>query len=291
MSPIVFGELENGEARDGVKSLILGEFWPLLDVSLDFFTRATDSSPGTSPIVFSDLKNEGVYYCSLFPYGEILPYWVWYFASASDPELFGFTPSDFNTLLPAADPVIPTHASSSTSASDATLFGFTASDVDTLLPVKPNLLDEFAPLCQSSGIVFTEPDTDFSAATGVSHPLQLLPPAPPESPPAMQLPVAEVSKPGPSAPRSRRGPRNEGIDTANVIHSTRTRAPSSRKRGPDAEISEQPNKRGKSAEDSIWECAVNVPCISGMCVPMIFEGPSVEKQVESDFRQCYLLQL
>ncbi|KAJ7030237.1 hypothetical protein C8F04DRAFT_1187035 [Mycena alexandri] len=63
----------------------------------------------------------------------------------------------------------------------------------------------------------------------------------------MQLPVEEVPAPGPSAPRARRGPRNEGIDTANVISSTRTRAPSSRKRGLDDDISDQPKKRGKSA--------------------------------------------
>ncbi|KAJ7723928.1 hypothetical protein B0H16DRAFT_331186 [Mycena metata] len=163
--------------------------------------------------------------------------------SVSDPSLFEFTASNFDTPLPAAGPAIPTQASS---ISDPALFGFAMSDFNNPLPVEPNVLDEFMAYCQSAGIFFADPDTTSNVATGVADHFTSLPPPPPESPPAMQLPVEEFSEPGLSAPRSRRGPRNEGIDMANVISSTRTRAPSSRKRGPDEDIAGQSKKKSKS---------------------------------------------
>ncbi|KAJ7438913.1 hypothetical protein B0H11DRAFT_2356610 [Mycena galericulata] len=72
-------------------------------------------------------------------------------------------------------------------------------------------------------------------------PLQL-PPAPPDSPPALSPSVEHTSEP--SAPRSRRA-RKE-VDEANIIHTTRSRAPSARKRVADGkDISSRPLKKSK----------------------------------------------
>ncbi|KAJ7886098.1 hypothetical protein B0H14DRAFT_2563427 [Mycena olivaceomarginata] len=59
-----------------------------------------------------------------------------------------------------------------------------------------------------------------------SDPLPLLPPPPPDSPPGAS-PTAE--EPASSAPKSRRGPRRE-VDEANIMTSTCSRVPSTRKR-------------------------------------------------------------
>ncbi|KAJ7166137.1 hypothetical protein C8R46DRAFT_997239 [Mycena filopes] len=129
--------------------------------------------------------------------------------------------------------------------SDPTLFGFTASAFNTLLPSARDPLDDFMQFCESSGVLFTDPEPSASGS-GNFDALPLLPPPPPESPPAaMQLAVEPTLEVGPSAPKSRRGPRQE-VDTANVLNSTRTRAPSARKRDADADISTRASKKTKS---------------------------------------------
>ncbi|KAJ7938925.1 hypothetical protein B0H13DRAFT_1851098 [Mycena leptocephala] len=72
-------------------------------------------------------------------------------------------------------------------------------------------------------------------------PLLLLPP--PESPPAPSPAVKQSPEPGPSALKSCR-PRQE-VDEANTVTSTRTRAPTERKRFADQDISNRPRKRGR----------------------------------------------
>ena len=60
-------------------------------------------------------------------------------------------------------------------------------------------------------------------STGLSEdPLPLLPPPPPESPSAPSPAVDQVSEAGPSALRSRHS--QQGVDEANILHSTHARA-------------------------------------------------------------------
>ncbi|KAJ6566084.1 hypothetical protein B0H19DRAFT_1232461 [Mycena capillaripes] len=60
-------------------------------------------------------------------------------------------------------------------------------------------------------------------------------------------PQQQVSEPGSSAPRSRRS--RQEVDEANIIHTTRTRVPSARKRGADdddeADVTARPPKKSK----------------------------------------------
>ncbi|KAJ7224874.1 hypothetical protein C8J57DRAFT_1535691 [Mycena rebaudengoi] len=94
---------------------------------------------------------------------------------------------------------------------DPALFGFTASEFNTLIPFPSDpALDELMSLWEGSG-TFPQPDFDASA---FDH-LPLLPPPPPESPPPMAL-AGEQPEPGPSAPKSRRGPRQE-VDVSLIL--------------------------------------------------------------------------
>ncbi|KAJ7221920.1 hypothetical protein C8J57DRAFT_1253845 [Mycena rebaudengoi] len=106
------------------------------------------------------------------------------------------------------------------------------------LPSDP-ALDELMSLWEGSG---TFPQLDFDASA-FDH-LPLLPPPPPESPPPKVLAV-EQPEPGPSAPKSRRGPRQE-VDVSFILptDSKRIRGPSELKRRMDGdEISDQVQKR------------------------------------------------
>ncbi|KAJ7440415.1 hypothetical protein B0H11DRAFT_2353437 [Mycena galericulata] len=85
-------------------------------------------------------------------------------------------------------------------------------------------------------------DSGLFTVRSYDEPPLLLPPAPPDSPPALSPSVEHTSEP--SAPRSRRA-RKE-VDEANIIHTTRSRAPSARKRVADGEdISSRPLKKSK----------------------------------------------
>ncbi|KAJ7278414.1 hypothetical protein C8J57DRAFT_1222263 [Mycena rebaudengoi] len=125
---------------------------------------------------------------------------------------------------------------------DPALFGFTASEFNTLIPLPSDpALDELMSLWEGSG-TFPQPDVDASA---FDH-LLLLPPPPPESPPPKALAV-EQPEPGPSAPKSRRGPRQE-VDVSFILptDSKRVRGPSELERRMDGdEISDRVQKRAK----------------------------------------------
>ncbi|KAJ7264262.1 hypothetical protein C8J57DRAFT_1718701 [Mycena rebaudengoi] len=125
---------------------------------------------------------------------------------------------------------------------DPALFGFTASEFNTLIPLPSDpALDELMSLWEGSG-TFPQPDFDASA---FDH-LPLLPPPPPVSPPPMALAV-EQPEPGPSAPKSRRGPRQE-VDVSLILptDSKRVRGPSELKRRMDGdEILDRVQKRAK----------------------------------------------
>ncbi|KAJ7794014.1 hypothetical protein B0H14DRAFT_3558479 [Mycena olivaceomarginata] len=114
-----------------------------------------------------------------------------------------------------------------------------------------------------SGSMFDNPADDFMDLYGLptflsdpigtsdfspfapSDPLPLLPPPPPHSPPGASPAVEE---PASSAPKSRRGPRRE-VDEANIMTSTRSRVPSTRKRVADeAPISNRLPKKGKGRQ-------------------------------------------
>ncbi|KAJ7689326.1 hypothetical protein B0H17DRAFT_640822 [Mycena rosella] len=76
-------------------------------------------------------------------------------------------------------------------------------------------------------------------------PFLLLPPPPPESPPASSPPMENLLEPGPSAPKPRRS-RKE-VDPANIITSSRSRAPTARKRmAAEMITSDRSEKRAKA---------------------------------------------
>ncbi|KAJ7835870.1 hypothetical protein B0H13DRAFT_1913361 [Mycena leptocephala] len=171
---------------------------------------------------------------------------------------------DFNSMmhrLVGADVDADTSSSSHGHASaelfsfnptfDPTSFGFSA-NLDTLMPFSTPPDDPLQDFMNSYGFsggffdtgTFT---TDFGpfTSTGLSDgPLPLLPPPPPNSPPPPSLAVDQRSEAGPSAPRLRR-PRQE-VDQANIVHSTRTRAPT--KRFADGDLSPRPSKKAKGKQ-------------------------------------------
>ncbi|KAJ6574171.1 hypothetical protein B0H19DRAFT_1253912 [Mycena capillaripes] len=134
-------------------------------------------------------------------------------------------------------------------ASDPTLFvNFNTPVPSSAPPEGPN--DDFMDLYGSAdGFYDAGATQSFGASTvnkSFNDPLPILPPPPPESPPAPCSPVEQVSEPGPSAPRSRR--TRQEVDEANIIHTSRARAPSARKRHADDDVSSRPPKRSKGTQ-------------------------------------------
>jgi hypothetical protein len=156
---------------------------------------------------------------------------------------------EFNTLLSdvehfnavfAADNCLPTFDPGFLNCDSA---GFGASVPGCANPADDSMDLYGLPTC------FPDPfgTSDFStfAAVGPSDPLPLLPPPPPDSPPGASRMAEE---PAASVPKSRRGPRCE-VDEANIMTSTRSRVPSTRKRvADDAPISNRPSKKGKGKQ-------------------------------------------
>ncbi|KAJ6590923.1 hypothetical protein B0H10DRAFT_1960903 [Mycena sp. CBHHK59/15] len=140
----------------------------------------------------------------------------WYFLQ--DPSLGSF----LSTYNPASDPTLFMHSNTSTTSH--------------AYPEDPtqNFTDIYG-----LRVLTSTPYLD--------APLPILPPPPPESPCAPSPVVQQVSEPGSSAPRSRRG--RQEVDEANIIHTTRTRVPSARKRGADdddeADVTARPPKKSK----------------------------------------------
>ncbi|KAJ6579056.1 hypothetical protein DFH09DRAFT_1147511 [Mycena vulgaris] len=123
-------------------------------------------------------------------------------------------------------------------------------EFNTLIPsIAPpaDPLQNFMDLYGTSSAFFDAgAPTDFGSfsAGSFDEPLPLLPPPPPESPPAVVPPVEQASEPGPSVPRSHR-PRKE-VDEATILHTTRSRAATARKRyGESDAVSNRPQKKRK----------------------------------------------
>ncbi|KAJ6450139.1 hypothetical protein C8R47DRAFT_1230371, partial [Mycena vitilis] len=136
-----------------------------------------------------------------------------------DPAVFGF---DFNMLMPFESGMLATG----------------------LLAMEP--LNEFMSYGMSSVLPDTAPPDvqgtgGFDFVLGApSDQLPTLPPPPSESPPAPSPPVEHRTDTGQKSRRARKE-----VDEANIIISTRSRAPTTRKRVADEDVSEQPQKKAK----------------------------------------------
>ncbi|KAJ7660243.1 hypothetical protein DFH06DRAFT_1472314 [Mycena polygramma] len=133
---------------------------------------------------------------------------------------------------------------------DPTVFGFAGGDFNTLIPTSSGLpsagpFDESATMYGYSGAL---PDitasyfaASFVPAESSENQLPSLPPPPPDSPPVPSTPA----EPRTETVQKPRRVRKE-VDEANIITSTRSRAPTARKRLAEGEVSEQPRKKAKS---------------------------------------------
>ncbi|KAJ7922381.1 hypothetical protein B0H13DRAFT_2655645 [Mycena leptocephala] len=174
-------------------------------------------------------------------------------APSVDPAFFDF---DFDSLLASLEtcPSIFAQDTSNTGNQfttydrtfDPAVFGLPGGDFNALMPSNSSApttdpLDEFMTMYG-----FSESDgaaCSFVSGAPFNNELPLLPPPPPESPPA---PSPTVEHPSESVPRSRCA-RKE-VDEANIIYSTRSRAPTARKRFADEELSDRPTKQRRASK-------------------------------------------
>ncbi|KAJ7757397.1 hypothetical protein DFH07DRAFT_958754 [Mycena maculata] len=133
---------------------------------------------------------------------------------------------------------------------DPTIFGFPGGDFNALMPASSGIpaadpFGEFMTMYGSSGVFPDATASDFDGTINLvsgapcGNQLPSLPPPPPESPPA-------PSPPAEHRPESKPRRMRKEVDEANIITSTRSRAPTVRKRLADGEISERPQKKAKS---------------------------------------------
>ncbi|KAJ6523706.1 hypothetical protein B0H10DRAFT_2249742 [Mycena sp. CBHHK59/15] len=180
----------------------------------------------------------------------------WYFLQ--DPSLGSF----LSTYNPASDPTLFMHSNTSTTShaypEDPTqnftdIYGLRGAETAMPSAASPedplqDLLDLYGGAGSFPGTQATHGFTVLTSTPYLDAPLPILPPPPPESPCAPSPVVQQVSEPGSSAPRSRRG--RQEVDEANIIHTTRTRVPSARKRGADdddeADVTARPPKKAKA---------------------------------------------
>ncbi|KAJ7893578.1 hypothetical protein B0H13DRAFT_1886285 [Mycena leptocephala] len=176
-----------------------------------------------------------------------------------DPAFFDF---DFDSLLASLEtcPSVFAQDTSNTGNQfttydhtfDPAVFGLPGGDFNTLMPSNSSApttdpLDEFMTMYGFSDIMSSDgAASSFVSGAPFNNELPLLPPPPPESPPA---PSPTVEHPSESVPRSRRA-RKE-VDEANIIYSTRSRAPTARKRFADEELSDRPHQKAKSKQDPL----------------------------------------
>ncbi|KAJ7663386.1 hypothetical protein DFH06DRAFT_1296159 [Mycena polygramma] len=142
--------------------------------------------------------------------------------SSYDPSLdpiFGFAGGDFNTLIPTSSRL----PSAGLVDESATMYGYPGALADT------------------TASYFTASSGSFAPAEPLENQLPSLPPPPPDSPPVASTPAEPRTE---TVQKSRRV-RKE-VDEANIVTSTRSRAPTARKRLAEGEISEQPRKKAKS---------------------------------------------
>ncbi|KAJ6448604.1 hypothetical protein C8R47DRAFT_1296991 [Mycena vitilis] len=136
-----------------------------------------------------------------------------------DPAVFGF---DFNMLMPFESGMLATGPLAMEPLNEFMSYG-----MSSVLP------DTAPPDVQGTG--------GFDFVLGApSDQLPTLPPPPSESPPAPSPPVEHRTDTGQKSRRARKE-----VDEANIIISTRSRAPTTRKRVADEDVSEQPQKKAK----------------------------------------------
>jgi hypothetical protein len=173
-----------------------------------------------------------------------------------DPAFFDF---DFDSLLASLEtcPSIFAQDTSNTGNQfttydrtfDPAVFGLPGGDFNALMLSNSSApttdpLDEFMTMYGFSDIMSSDgAASSFVSGAPFNNELPLLPPPPPESPPA---PSPTVEHPSESVPRSRCA-RKE-VDEANIIYSTRSRAPTARKRFADEELSDRPTKKRRASK-------------------------------------------
>ncbi|KAJ6615764.1 hypothetical protein B0H10DRAFT_1949647 [Mycena sp. CBHHK59/15] len=200
----------------------------------------------------------------------------------SDPTLSGLS-TDFNTLIPVEDPLQDFNAPRSFTSQDLPGGHFTTSDptlfrlptdLNALLPSDAPVedpLQDFMNLFEPSGLAgdFGMTPDIFSVASAEAHAenqILSLPPLPPASP---RAPSPVIDHSGPSAPKSRCS-RLE-VDEANILTSTRSRAPTERKRIAEEDVSNRPQKKKnkRKVRHISGECAGLEPMCPLSPVPVL----------------------
>ncbi|KAJ6590944.1 hypothetical protein DFH09DRAFT_1073718 [Mycena vulgaris] len=174
----------------------------------------------------------------------------------SDPFEGGNTVTSFSAHIPG------TELSTFNPIFDPALFGLPAETFNSPIPSKsgapiPDFLDDFMHLYG-----FLDGISDFSAPIDLfaftsSDPLPLLPPPSPELPPGPPPAVQQSSGPAPRAPKSRRS--RQEVDEANIVHSTRSRPPTARKRYTDEDVAK---KRAKGKQS--MPCEVETAALGSL---------------------------
>ncbi|KAJ7473902.1 hypothetical protein B0H11DRAFT_2429838 [Mycena galericulata] len=173
-------------------------------------------------------------------------------------EISGDLPSEFldPQVYSGALPLLPDLADPSATP-DTLMYDLNDLQLGTLFGLGSDFSANI-PVATPSGFSFsTTPQYSFSenplAALNsflplAASPLPLLPPPPPDSPPE-SAPSREELCSNSVTSKSMRAPRSklDGLEPANILAtgSARTRAPSSRKRDAEQEVSEQPSKKRK----------------------------------------------
>ncbi|KAJ6610136.1 hypothetical protein B0H10DRAFT_2193539 [Mycena sp. CBHHK59/15] len=215
-------------------ALAIWEYAPVQPVQPESSNPLTTTQSEEPPIPFNCVQppvNPG--FC--FDFDSLL-------ASLENPNLSFFAPeTTSSSQLSTFDPTI-----------DPAVFGLPGGSLNTPMPSSFSMpttdpLDEFMAMCGFSGI---SPDTtasNFASGAPFNDELPSLLPPPPESPPDLVAPPSlSVEHPSEPVQRSRR--IRQEVDEANIIHSTRTWAPTTRKRIADEEVSDRPQKKGKSKQ-------------------------------------------
>ncbi|KAJ7232469.1 hypothetical protein B0H12DRAFT_1076840 [Mycena haematopus] len=185
---------------------------------------------------------------------------------------------DTNTPFFAQD-VPNAELSTFNAAFDPTWFALPAEGLGALMPLDfgtsnsgtpaPDPLDELLNLYAYSGVSSVSATSNFGSTTSSHDTLPLLPPPPPESPLPAPAADEQVSNRGPSAPKSRRS--RQEVDETNILHSTRSRVPTTRKRiaDEDSEVhrAQKKSRGGKWFMSSITEIFSNAGSngVMGIC--------------------------
>ncbi|KAJ7730604.1 hypothetical protein DFH07DRAFT_993004, partial [Mycena maculata] len=162
---------------------------------------------------------------------------------------------DFESLLASLEnPNTPSSAQETSSTQfstydptiDPTVFGLPGVDSNTLMPSNfsmPNTTDPIVDFMAMYGLSGDAAVSSFVSTPSNNEQILFLPLPPPESPPT---PSPAVEHPSEPVKRSRHV-RIE-VDEANIIHSTRSRAPTARKRFADEKVSDRPGKKARTSK-------------------------------------------